>query len=91
MANSADPDQLASEANWSGSALFAKGSAGLELVRIMPILLSSTVFTQVLLRQVNLSIVDPDQLFPAKSSYSLHPIKLKLHKYLMMWSSTYYF
>ena len=24
MANSADPDQLASEANWSGSALFAK-------------------------------------------------------------------
>ena len=29
MANSADPDQLASsEANWSGSTLFAKGSAG---------------------------------------------------------------
>ena len=24
MANSADPDQLASEANWSGSTLFAK-------------------------------------------------------------------
>ena len=24
MANRADPDQLASEANWSGSALFAK-------------------------------------------------------------------
>ena len=24
MTNSADPDQLASEANWSGSALFAK-------------------------------------------------------------------
>ena len=29
MANSADPDQLASsEANWSGSALFAKAKAG---------------------------------------------------------------
>ena len=29
MANSADPDQLASsEANWSGSTLFAKASAG---------------------------------------------------------------
>ena len=24
MTNSADPDQLASEANWSGSTLFAK-------------------------------------------------------------------
>ena len=24
MTNSADPDQLASEANWSGSSLFAK-------------------------------------------------------------------
>ena len=24
MANSADPDQLSSEANWSGSTLFAK-------------------------------------------------------------------
>ena len=24
MANSADPDQLASEANWSGSTLFSK-------------------------------------------------------------------
>ena len=24
MANSADPDQLASEVNWSGSTLFAK-------------------------------------------------------------------
>ena len=24
MANSVDPDQLASEANWSGSTLFAK-------------------------------------------------------------------
>ena len=24
MANSADPDQLASEANWSGSTLFVK-------------------------------------------------------------------
>ena len=24
MANSADPDRLASEANWSGSTLFAK-------------------------------------------------------------------
>ena len=29
MANSADPDQLASsEANWSGSTLFAKAVAG---------------------------------------------------------------
>ena len=34
MANYADPDQLASsEANWSGSTLFAKaGSAGLGLI-----------------------------------------------------------
>ena len=36
MANSADPDQLASEANWSGSAVFKgmtyPGSAGLGLI-----------------------------------------------------------
>ena len=40
MANSADPDQLASsEANWSGSALFAvriyPGSAGQGLMRVI--------------------------------------------------------
>ena len=38
MANSADPDQLASEANWSGSTLFAKaypGSAGLGLKHVL--------------------------------------------------------
>ena len=28
MTNSADPDQLASEANWSGSTLFGKAGYG---------------------------------------------------------------
>ena len=35
MANSADPDQLASEANWSGSTLFAKqGISGFSRIRV---------------------------------------------------------
>ena len=42
MANSADPDQLASsEANWSGSTLFAKQDiSGFNRTRVNPFMLS---------------------------------------------------
>ena len=51
MTNSADPDQLAEEANWSGSTLFAKkGHVVLSKRRVKhPIIISAVRFKMVLL------------------------------------------